>query len=200
MVRRIETGIIGLTGGIGAGKSIVARTLRLRGFEVYDCDIRARRIMEEDPFIVSSLKGRFGEECYDASGALARQYLAAKLFSSETQRNWLNALIHKAVREDIVRWKEKREPAFVESAILHTSGLDRICREIWIVEADEHIRFRRAMQRGGISEENLRLRMQAQKNEFDALECQVIKRIDNSGLSALLWQLDRLLENIEKNN
>lgn len=194
--------IVGLTGGIGAGKSVVARILREKGFEVYDCDREAKLLMEHSEYIVASLSERFGDGCYHSDGRLNRPFLSDRIFSSEEERLWLNALIHEAVRNDICRridQEEKgREVLFVESAILHTSRLDLSCDSVWLVTAPESLRFTRAMQRGGIGVENLKARMLAQKREFDAIECSSIVVIDNSGSRSLLRQIDDSLENITK--
>lgn len=194
--------IVGLTGGIGAGKSVVARILREKGFEVYDCDREAKILMEHSEYIVASLRNRFGELCYHPDGHLNRPFLSEKIFSSEEERLWLNALIHEAVRADIRRCIENehngREVLFVESAILHTSRLDRACCCVWLVTAPESLRFTRALQRGGIGVDNLQARMLAQKKEFDAIECSCIIEIDNSGSRSLLRQIDDALETICK--
>ena len=190
---RVE--IIGLTGGIGAGKSVVARVLRTKGIPVYDCDLRAKSIMEESEEIICKLKDRFGEECYHPAGNLNRKLLADRIFSSDEERKWLNALVHAAVKEDIISWRDQNSEAsviFVESAILHTSRLDEICSRIWLVEAPEDIRFQRAMDRGGISAENLKARMETQKKEFDSLPAEKLDRIDNSGRFSVLSQIDSL--------
>lgn len=195
--------VVGLTGGIGAGKSVVARVLREKGFEVYDCDREARLLMEGSEIIVGSLRARFGEACYHPDGRLNRPFLSERIFSSDEERLWLNSIVHEAVREDIRRRVEKEEKGrgilFVESAILHTSRLDCACATVWIVTAPESLRFERALRRGGIDAANLRARMQTQKAEFDAIESPEIIEIDNSGSLSLLRQIDDALRKLIKN-
>ncbi|MDE6409891.1 MAG: dephospho-CoA kinase [Muribaculaceae bacterium] len=190
-----ECNLIGLTGGIGAGKSVVARVLRTKGYEVYDCDLQAKALMEGSPELREALIGYFGEGCYGVDNSLNRSYLSQKIFSSHSDRTWLNRIVHKAVKEDLNQWCREREGdlKFVESAILHTSGLDSLCSRIWLVTADEEIRFGRAMQRGGIDEENIRARIKAQENEFDSLPQSKVDVIDNSGDASLLQRIDSLL-------
>ena len=193
---RSEIGnLIGLTGGIGAGKSVVARVLRLKGYEVYDCDLRARAIMEESAEIRDELINKFGESCYRSDASLDRTFLAQRIFSFREERIWLNTLVHEAVRIDIVEWSRDvdAELRFVESAILHTSGLDRICRRIWLVTAPEDVRFVRALERGGIDPENLRARMKSQEMEFDELPLSKVDRIDNFGMKPVVNRINRLL-------
>lgn len=191
--------LIGLTGGIGAGKSVVSRILRLKGYTVYDCDLRASVLMENSETIVSELTGRFGEGCYLPDGRLNRILLAQRIFSDANERLWVNNLVHQAVKADLLRWIEENGDGFVESAILHSSGLEAICSEIWVIEAPEELRFERALIRGGISEENLRARMEVQRGEFNSLPLEKVRRIDNSGKSSLLERIDFLLGNHGEN-
>ena len=195
-----RTVLIGLTGGIGAGKSVVARILRSRGFEVYDCDLHAKQLMEFSEELRTALTERFGRRCYDSGGCLNRAFLAERIFSSSEDRVWVNALVHEAVRKDI---EERRRSGgvpggvlFVESAILHSSHLDERCRAIWIVSASEEIRFSRALQRGGIGEANLRARMEAQRRELDSMIGEKTVIIDNSGSESLLDQIDAAFETL----
>lgn len=201
--------ITGITGGIGAGKSVVSRILRLKGFEVYDCDYHAHRIMETAEEIVLALKERFGEACYIAEGKLDRRFLAERIFSDVEERMWLNSLVHSAVREDIKVWHSKIagrieagskermartfRTIFVESAILHSSGLDELCNEIWVVDASEEVRMARALKRGGIEKEDLKRRIASQNREIEGMPPERVRLIDNSGKIGLLSQIDNLL-------
>ncbi len=187
--------LIGLTGGIGAGKSVVARVLRTKGLGVYDCDLRAKILMEESQELREALKGRFGTECYCEDNTLNRAFLSKRIFSSDEERKWLNALVHEAVRKDLGEWCGNRgdEVKFVESAILHTSGLDSVCSSIWLVMAPIEMRFQRALRRGGIDGENIRARMKAQEDEFKSLPVSKVEILDNSGMSSLLSRIDSLL-------
>lgn len=187
--------LIGITGGIGAGKSVVSRMLRLKGYEVYDCDSRARWLMENDPSIFDPLIGRFGSEAMMPEGRLNRQYIASRVFKSEEDRLWLNRLVHEAVKKDLVIWRDGHEDVcFVESAIIVSSGLDKICDRIWLVDAPEPMRKQRALCRGGISERDLTLRMKVQSNEFASLPQDRTDIIDNSGNRSLISQIDNLLK------
>ena len=189
--------VIGITGGIGAGKSVVSRILRLKGYPVYDCDSEARSLMESSEEILAALQGRFGEECILECGGLNRGYIASRVFNDAEELTWLNALVHGAVREDVRDWVEAhasagKEILFVESAILYTSGLDKMCDRIWLVTAPEELRLERAMQRGGASEEDLRRRIESQRMEFDALPAVKVSEIENS-CASLLERVEELL-------
>lgn len=188
--------VIGLTGGIGAGKSVVSRILRLKGYAVYDCDSRAKALMECSESIKRKLTSRFGEDCLFANGSVNRKMIAEIVFGKPDELAWLNSVMHKAVRDDVDRWLSEHEgKCFVESAILQTSGLASECGEIWVVEAPEDIRVERALSRGGIDKENILLRIKAQEKEFHTIDHSKKKTIFNYGNHSLLSQINLLLEN-----
>ena len=188
--------LIGITGGIGAGKSVVSRILRLKGYQVYDCDSRAKTLMERSAAIYEPLIERYGAEVMDEETGLNRQMLAEKVFAIEEERLWLNALVHGAVRNDLTVWQmaSAKEICFVESAIMVSSGLDRMCDRIWLVDAPLELRKARAMSRGGVTEENLDMRIRSQRFEFDNLPADKVERIENDDSSSLLRQIDELLK------
>lgn len=191
----ISKKLIGITGGIGTGKSVVSRILRLKGFPVYDCDSRARMLMEESVEIIASLKCRYGSECILPEGKLNRSLIASKVFAVEEERLWLNSLVHTEVRRDLECWKKcsRSEISFVESAIMVSSHLDRMCDEIWLVQAPDDLRIERALGRGGISRDNLMLRIESQRFEFDLLPKDKIRSINNDGSESLLSQITELI-------
>ncbi len=186
--------LVGITGGIGAGKSVVSRILRLKGYPVYDCDSRARLLMEESQLILNALKTRFGKECIFDEGGLNREFIASKIFGCDEDRLWLNALVHSEVRRDIEIWRRRQTGSvcFVESAIMVSSHLDTMCDMILLVVAPEQLRIMRAVSRGGISEENLMQRIESQRFEFDSLPEMKVRRIKNEEVSSLLAQIEDL--------
>lgn len=185
--------LIGITGGIGAGKSVVSRILRLKSFPVYDCDLEARRLMESSAMIKETLCRDLGMECVRDDGSLDRGFIAAKVFSDADALARLNRLVHGTVREDVVRWAQGRSVAFVESAILHTSELDMMCAEVWVVSAPAELRMKRALERGGIAEEDISRRMESQKGEISSLPADRVRIIINDGEATLLGQIESLL-------
>lgn len=188
--------LIGITGGIGAGKSVVSRVLRLKGYAVYDCDEEAKRLMIESNSLRDNLINRFGDECI-IDGTLNKSFIATRIFNDSEARGWLNRQVHGAVASDIDEWCKGKGLAFVESAILHTSGLDKKCDEIWLVVAPEETRIARALKRGGIEEDNLRKRIEAQKDEFDSLPQDITRELRNDGCG-LLKQIELALNDINK--
>ena len=188
--------MIGICGGIGSGKSVVSRILRLRGEKVYDCDLEAKRIMDSSEEVLLALHRRFGDTVCPAGGPICRPELARRVFGSDEERLWLNSLVHRLVREDVRRWQgacmaEGRERCFVEAAILATSGLAAMCAEIWLVTAPEAIRIARVGQRDALPEEAIQGRIRSQQEEERLLRSVSIpvREIDNSGSSPLLPQL-----------
>ena len=156
--------IIGITGGIGSGKSTIARELAKKGFAVYDCDREAKRIIAENAEVRKGIIDLLGHEAF-ANGQYNTAFVAKKVFSSPELLKRLNQIVHPAVGRDIL----DKHPDFVESAILFESGLDRICDRIIVVDAPEDVRIARTIARdykGVFTPENIarvRARMNAQQ-------------------------------------
>lgn len=187
--------MIGICGGIGSGKSVVGRILRLRGEAVYDCDLEAKHIMDTSEEVLSALHERFGNSVCPDGGPICRPELARRVFGNDEDRLWLNSMVHRLVRDDVDRWykarmDEGRRRCFVESAILASSGLGAMCGEIWIVTASEDVRIERVGQRDALSEEAIRSRIRSQQEEERLTEASGIpvRVIDNSGTLPLLTQ------------
>lgn len=187
--------VVGITGGIGSGKSVVSRICRLKGFHVYDCDSKAKELMNVSELLKSELKTKIGDEVITADGSIDRRLLAQRIFGDDDLRAWLNIRVHEMVRADIVRWCESSDNRllFIESAILHTSHLDEFVDEIWLVEAPEAVRLQRVMLRNAFSEEEVLARMKSQSDEFEALSVSKTVSIFNSGKESLLSQINHLL-------
>jgi len=156
--------IIGLTGGIGGGKSRISRELIRRGYTVYDCDREAKRIIVENPDVRVAIIALLGEEAFEGE-RYNTQYVAQKVFGHKELLEGINKIVHPAVKEDIVA----KQPDFVESAILYEAGIDALCDKVIVIDAPEEIRIERTIGRdynGVMSEENIakvRARMRAQK-------------------------------------
>jgi len=166
--------IIAVSGGIGSGKSVVCRILSVMGYEVYDCDSRAKRLMDES----EEIKSRIGNEiCPDAiivgdnGCVIDRKRLAHAIFNDDARRLLLNEIVHNAVKEDIIRWHKSHasdnahecRPLFIETALLYESGLDKMVDHIWEVSAPVEIRIARAMKRDNATQRDIELRVRAQQ-------------------------------------
>lgn len=145
--------IIGITGGIGSGKSTIARELAKQGFVIYDCDREAKRIIAEDREVRKAIVALLGDEAF-ANGKYNTQYVAKRVFKDADLLKKLNAIVHPAVKNDII----VKQPDFVESAILYEAGLDEICEKVIEVDAPEDVRIARTISRdyhGEASDENI---------------------------------------------
>lgn len=157
---------VGITGGIGSGKSTVCRLFAARGVAVYDTDAAAKELMNNSEELKQALTARFGEAAYH-EGVLNRGYLAERVFGNESELKALNGLVHPAVIADFERWAEEQVGEYVvlESAILYEAGLDKHLDAVVAVLAPEQLRLERAMRRDGASEEQIRSRMAAQMSD-----------------------------------
>lgn len=187
--------IIGITGGIGSGKSVVSRICRLKGFPVYDCDNKAKSLMNESSALKEEMTRKIGENVLREDGTINRQIVAQHVFSDNHFRQWLNSKVHEMVRIDISKWiaEQDAEIVFIESAILHTSELDKIVSQIWFVEAPEELRVKRVMLRNNLSREDVMARVNSQKHEFDALPRHKIFYISNYETHSLLCEINHLI-------
>ena len=157
---------VGITGGIGSGKSTVCEMLASRGVAVYTADERAKALMATDAALRSSIIEAFGSDAYTAEG-LNRGFLAANVFASPEALARLNGLVHPAVMADFEAWAEQQEGDYVvlESAILFEAALDNRVDVSVAVMAPEALRLERAMARDGASEEQIRARMRNQLSD-----------------------------------
>ncbi len=192
---------VGLTGGIGAGKSLVTRMFRALGIPVYVSDIRAKYVMTVWPQLVEAIKKEFGD-VYDQYGNLKRQELAKIIFSDREKLEKLNALVHPAVEEDFREWcleYEDKPYIIKESAILFESGNYKTLDYVIEVYAPEELRILRTQKRDNLTREQVLARI---KNQMD--ENLKVSKADfiiiNDGQSALLPQVLNLHKFFLKQN
>lgn len=187
---------VGLTGGIGSGKSTVAELLRDRGIAVYDSDSRAKMLMVNDESLRAALANAFGAECYTEEG-LNRAWLAERVFTSAEELGRLNAIVHPAVMRDFAAWVEAQEGEYVvlESAILLEAGLESHVDVVVAVMAPKGVRIERAMKRDGATAEQIEERMRNQMSDDERTERAkyAIVNIDLEELEEDVEQLHRRL-------
>lgn len=141
---------IGVTGGIGVGKTIVCRMFEVLGIPVYDADTRAKWVMHYDEALKRELQDAFGEETYTAEGHLNRTYLASIVFNNEERLNLLNGLVHPHVGIDFDKWAAANANApyvIKEAALMFESGSWRQLDEVIVVSAPLDIRLKRLLKR-----------------------------------------------------
>ena len=184
---------IGLSGGIGSGKSYVAEILEKMGFPVYYADARAKALTDTHPHIISELIKRFGTTVYE-DGVLNRKVLASLIFDSEGDRMFVNNLIHPIVRTDFDVWCAKQHSPLVfnEAAILFETGAYRQFDATVLVIAPLETRIERIMQRDRCTHEQAEARIQSQwsdEQKMPLATCIVM----NDGTIPLLSQLEHVV-------
>ena len=173
--------IIGITGGIGSGKSTIAKQLRKLGYAVYDTDSEAKRLIMEDAGLRQEIEQLFGKEVYQ-DGVYQTALVAQRVFADRSLLTQLNAIVHPAVKADILRWAENMNHptlCFVECAILYQAGFDTLCDKVVVVTAPEEVRLQRAVVRDHSTIEKVRARMRAQEAEKDIERADLI--VNNDG-------------------
>jgi dephospho-CoA kinase len=156
---------IGITGGIGSGKSVATRLFAMLGVPVYDADTAARRLMEGHSGLKQEIAGRFGSDVYSQDGKLDRTKLAQQVFGDESALEELNRMVHPRVMEDYERWNMSHSEAdytLREAAILYESGTWRDLDLVILVDAPEALRLKRTIQRDNRSEAEVRSIMSRQ--------------------------------------
>lgn len=187
---------VGLTGGIGAGKSLVSRILISMGYPVFNADLEAKRITHQHPQVRRALTDAFGEDIYQ-SGKLDRARLAAIIFSDSEARNYVNGVIHPLVREEFQRWCATISSPIVfnEAAILFETGSWKQFDRLVLVTAPQEVRIQRVMQRDHVSREAVLARMQQQWSDEQKIPLSDFQII-NDEQTPVLAQLEALIERL----
>ncbi|MDD2257318.1 MAG: dephospho-CoA kinase [Bacteroidales bacterium] len=190
---------IGLTGGIGSGKSTVAQLLRIMGYPVYDSDLRSKQLCDEHPDLRKQLAHLLGPGLY-ANNRLDRAYMAQQIFRDNTLLKQVNALIHPVVSHDYLAWTalhDTCELVFQETAILFEAGLQDRYDAILLVVAPEQLRIQRVCARSGMSPEQVMQRIQ---NQWPVQQC--VEQSDfvliNDDIQAIIPQVMDLLSQIKQ--
>ena len=157
---------VGITGGMGSGKSTVAAVFASLGIPVYQADDAAKRLMNEDPVLAAALKTAFGEATY-SNGMLNRSYLAAEVFSNKEKLALLNSIVHPATIADGENWMAQQTTAYAikEAAIIFESGSQRYLDYIIGVYAPATLRIHRSMKRDKLSKEEVNARIDRQMDD-----------------------------------
>ncbi len=191
---------IGLTGGIGSGKSTVAGRLAALGAHVYDADEISRRALDHGGACYDRVVEMFGEEIVGKNGEIDRKRLAQIVFSDEERREALNAIVHPYVTDELFARAErdlgnaKNGTAIFEVPLLFESGMDALMDETILVSSNEENRIRRVMERSGLSRDQVVSRMRAQMPE-EQKRMRADHILENDGTpEELLFQVDALYE------
>jgi dephospho-CoA kinase len=164
--------LAGITGGIGSGKSVVAKIVTTMGYRVYDADDEAGKILENDPAVIDSVKKLIGENAYSGNGLPDRRLISSVVFNEPDKLQALNSIIHPAVNTHFHNWVAKfssDEILFKEAAIMFESGSYRSMNCIIAVTAPEHVRIQRVMLRDQKTEAQVRLIINKQLPEEELI-------------------------------
>lgn len=191
---------IGITGGIGSGKSYVSRIIKSMGFPVYHSDESAKLLMESNPEIKEGLQLLFGDSIYEKD-ELNKKKLAELIFESPELREKVNALVHPIVRADFAQWatNQSKEIVFNEAAILFETGAHTNFDATILVISPEAIRIDRVMKRENCSRELVLKRIQSQWSD-EQKSSLATYQIINDSVSPLLIQVEKVLEKISALN
>lgn len=189
-----STRLIAITGGIGSGKSVISDILRAMGHKVYDCDTRAKALMDTDESIKDDLINLISIDAVRSDRTIDRKLLSEIVFNDPDALSRLNSIVHKAVRADLRRWRDTSsdKTVWVETAILYASRLDREVDDVWEVTAPTELRVQRVMKRNSMSREQVLARISSQSTTAAQLH-PLTKTIVNDGVEPVLPQILSLL-------
>ncbi|ASK30769.1 dephospho-CoA kinase [Chryseobacterium sp. T16E-39] len=191
--------IIGLTGGIGSGKTTVAQFIEECGFPVYYSDDRAKTIVNDNEILKERIKELLGDESYDENGSYNRKFVAEKVFNNADLLQQLNGIIHPAVRIDFEEWVKKQSKylVFKETALLFELKLNLQCYKSLLVTAQDNIRIKRVMDRDNKTYREVQTIMERQMPEKEKIKIADYIIYNDTNLEDLKEQTERVIFEIE---
>lgn len=164
--------LVGLTGGIGSGKTTVARFIEESAYPVYFSDIRAKELVNESDYLRTEIKSFLGEKAYDENGNYDTRYVSAKVFADAELLERLNNTIHPAVKLDFENWRNAQTAAiiFKETALLFELEIDKDCDGSLLVTAEDNTRIKRVMDRDGKTYREVQTILEKQMSEKDKIK------------------------------
>lgn len=194
-----EPKIIGLTGGIGSGKTTVAKFIEDCGFPVYYSDDRAKDIVNDNEDLKIRIKELLGSDSYDENGLYNRKFVAEKVFNNKDLLHSLNEIIHPAVRLDFEDWVKKQTKylIFKETALLFELQLNKQCYRSILVTAEDNIRIKRVMDRDGKTYREVQSVMEKQMPEKEKIKLADCIIYNNTNLDDLKDQTEKTIFDIE---
>lgn len=188
---------IGITGGIGSGKTYICDELRAKGYPIYNCDVEAKRLMATDPSIRSALTALIGPDTYLSDGRVNRPVVAKYLFAHADNAAKINAIVHPVVKADYLQWSLQHTVSIMECAILFESGFDTLLDRIVLIYAPSPIRLQRAMERDKATRQQIESRM-AQQIQDDEARSRADYILDHTDYSTTESEITKLINYIEK--
>lgn len=193
---------IGITGGIGSGKSTVCKVFETFGIPIFYADTVAKEIMVSDPILIAGVKDAFGTESYHSEGKLNNQHIAGIVFNNSTELAKLNKLVHPAVFRAFDEWlagvPEYTRYIIKEAALLFESGSYKMCDQNILVTAPLEVKLQRVMERDGVSEAQVRARMDKQMSDEEKVKMAdfLIKNDESQSVILQVMELHHQILNI----
>ena len=190
--------LIGITGGIGSGKSTIAKVFMSMSYPVYNSDTRAKELINSNEELINSIKLSFGDDLYNSQG-LDRKKMASIVFNNPEKLELLNSIIHPAVGKDFEKWIDSQNTSFIlkEAAILFETGIYKSLHKIILVSAPQETRIERVIKRDNTNQEEVLSRMNNQWSEEKKTELADYV-IDNSGNKLVIPQVLEIIKQILK--
>jgi|TARA_B110000977_G_scaffold89170_1_gene118439 dephospho-CoA kinase len=190
--------LIGITGGIGSGKSTIAKVFMSIGYPVYNSDTRAKELINSNEKLINSIKLSFGDDLYNSQG-LDRKKMASIVFNNPEKLELLNSIIHPTVGKDFEKWIDLQNTSFIlkEAAILFETGIYRSLHKTILVSAPQETRIERVIKRDNTNQEEVLSRMNNQWSEEKKTELADYV-IDNSGNKLVIPQVLEIIKQILK--
>lgn len=193
---------VGLTGGIGSGKSLISNIFRKLGIPVYDSDSATKALYKSDSILKEQIQNAFGKESYLDSGELNKKFIAKLIFSDKEKLKLINHIVHPRVKLDFEKWlieHNKKDYVIKEAAILIESNAYKQVDKIIVVSAPLELRIERVKQRDNLNEHEIRKRIKNQLSEDDMIKFADFV-ISNNNQDAVLPQILRIHQLLIKGN
>lgn len=191
-----STRILGVTGGIGCGKSVVCAYLAQLGAEVFDADLTARSLMESDERVRQEVTRAFGRESYREDGSLNRKWLASQVFAEDSRLEELNGIVHPKVAEAFGILRNRFEGGLLvhEAALIYEAGVENRLDAVCVVTAPKELRIARVMARDRVSAEKVLARMSRQLSQEEKAGRADVVLVNDSDMAAVRSKSRRLYE------
>lgn len=188
--------IIGLTGNIASGKSVVSTYLIEKGFMVIDADLVSREVVKKNTEGLSKVILEFGDDVLLSNGELDRKALAKIVFNDKEELNKLNLLLHPLIRKEILNKISKSEEKmiFIDAALLYETELDKITDEVWFVSSNIENQIKRLMGRDNLTKEEALSRILIQEDQNEKMEKSKYVLENNGSIDDLINQIDVIIK------
>jgi dephospho-CoA kinase len=190
--------LVAITGGIGSGKTTVAKIFEKLGVPIYIADVHAKKVMSDDQELVNSIKNHFGSQSYN-NGELNRAYLSKTVFENKSKLEQLNSIVHPAVRKDFKEWvKTQKHPYIIyESALIFEQNQQDNFDEIILVTAPEELRIKRVKERSNLSENDIKKRIHKQMPDNLKKESvkYIIENVKKDDLKDVVYRINNKIIN-----